>query len=123
MKAWILNLQVRRSPVIPGHQIVGSVAALGGSVEGFALADRVGVAWLNRTCGNCEFCVAGRGFHLSARIPVQTHVQTFSFDQANEALIALRVIRFVVGRACNGLRVTLPTTKLCCCFSISRRFW
>ena len=48
------------SPVIPGHQIVGSVAALGSSVEGFALGDRVGVAWLNRTCGICEFCVAGR---------------------------------------------------------------
>ena len=54
------DLPVRRSPVIPGHQIVGDVAALGSSVEGFAIGDRVGVAWLNRTCGKCEFCVAGR---------------------------------------------------------------
>ena len=54
------DLPVRRSSVIPGHQIVGSVAALGSSFEGFALGDRVGVAWLNRTCGKCEFCVAGR---------------------------------------------------------------
>jgi propanol-preferring alcohol dehydrogenase len=54
------DLPVRRSPVIPGHQIVGSVAALGSSVEGFDIGDRVGVAWLNRTCGVCEFCVAGR---------------------------------------------------------------
>ena len=54
------DLPVRHSPVIPGHQIVGSVAALGSSVEDFALGDRVGVAWLNRTCGICEFCVAGR---------------------------------------------------------------
>src|SRR4026207_2498313 len=54
------DLPVRRSPVIPGHQIVGSVAAPGSGVEGFALGDRVGVAWLNRTCGKCEFCVAGR---------------------------------------------------------------
>jgi propanol-preferring alcohol dehydrogenase len=54
------ELPVRRSPVIPGHQIVGSVAALGSDVEDFALWDRVGVAWLNRTCGKCEFCVAGR---------------------------------------------------------------
>jgi propanol-preferring alcohol dehydrogenase len=36
------------------------VAALGSDVEDFALWDRVGVAWVNRTCGKCEFCVAGR---------------------------------------------------------------
>ena len=54
------DLLVRRSPVIPGHQIVGSVAAFGSRVEGFDIGDRVGVAWLNRTCGVCEFCVAGR---------------------------------------------------------------
>lgn len=54
------ELPVRRSPLIPGHQIVGRVAALGARVEGFSIEDRVGVAWLNRTCGVCEFCVAGR---------------------------------------------------------------
>ena len=54
------DLPVRRSPVIPGHQIVGSVAALGSRLAGFNIGDRVGVAWLNRTCGACEFCVAGR---------------------------------------------------------------
>ncbi len=54
------DLPVRRSPVIPGHQIVGRVAALGARVEGFAVGDPVGVAWLNRTCGLCEFCVSGR---------------------------------------------------------------
>lgn len=54
------ELPVRRSPLIPGHQIVGRVTALGSRVEGFAIGDRVGVAWLNRTCGVCEFCLAGR---------------------------------------------------------------
>ncbi|MCM3905281.1 MAG: zinc-dependent alcohol dehydrogenase family protein [Pyrinomonadaceae bacterium] len=54
------ELPVLRSPLVPGHQIVGRVAALGASVEGFAVGDRVGVAWLNRTCGVCEYCVAGR---------------------------------------------------------------
>lgn len=54
------ELAVRRSPLIPGHQIVGRVAALGSRVEGFAIGDRVGVAWLNRTCGVCDFCIAGR---------------------------------------------------------------
>ena len=54
------ELPVRRSPLIPGHQIVGRVAAVGSRVEGFVKGDRVGVAWLHRTCGECEFCVAGR---------------------------------------------------------------
>ena len=54
------ELDVHRSPVIPGHQIVGRIAALGSNVTDFAIGDRVGVAWLNRTCGVCEFCRAGR---------------------------------------------------------------
>ncbi len=54
------ELAVRRSPVIPGHQIVGRVAAMGSRVEGFELGQRVGVAWLNRTCGKCRFCTSGR---------------------------------------------------------------
>lgn len=54
------ELTVRRSPLIPGHQIVGRVAAVGSRVEGFGIGDRAGVAWLNRTCGVCEFCIAGR---------------------------------------------------------------
>jgi propanol-preferring alcohol dehydrogenase len=52
------ELPVRRSPLIPGHQIVGRVAAIGSAVEDFAIGDRVGVAWLNRICGVCEFCVS-----------------------------------------------------------------
>lgn len=54
------ELPVRLSPVIPGHQIVGRVAALGSSVESFAVGDRVGLAWLNRTCGKCDYCLSGR---------------------------------------------------------------
>jgi propanol-preferring alcohol dehydrogenase len=54
------DLPVRRSPIIPGHQIVGSVTATGPGVEDFGPGDRVGVAWLNHTCGVCEFCVAGQ---------------------------------------------------------------
>ncbi|HSK64400.1 MAG TPA: zinc-dependent alcohol dehydrogenase family protein [Pyrinomonadaceae bacterium] len=54
------ELPVRLSPVIPGHQIVGRVAAVGSQVEGFALNQRVGVAWLNRTCSKCRYCIAGR---------------------------------------------------------------
>jgi propanol-preferring alcohol dehydrogenase len=47
-------------PIIPGHEIVGRVAALGAGVGGFALGERVGVPWLGFTCGICPYCRAGR---------------------------------------------------------------
>jgi propanol-preferring alcohol dehydrogenase len=47
-------------PVVPGHEIVGRVAALGEGVEGFAPGERVGVPWLGYTCGVCPYCRAGR---------------------------------------------------------------
>jgi propanol-preferring alcohol dehydrogenase len=46
--------------VVPGHEIVGEVAALGEGAARFALGDRVGVPWLGRTCGNCRYCTSGR---------------------------------------------------------------
>jgi propanol-preferring alcohol dehydrogenase len=54
------DLPERRMPVIPGHQIVGTVAALGPEVQAAAVGDRVGIAWLHRTCGTCTFCRRGR---------------------------------------------------------------
>ncbi len=54
------ELPIRRSPIIPGHQVVGRIAALGDSTAGFEVGQRVGVAWLNRTCGVCRFCRADR---------------------------------------------------------------
>ena len=47
-------------PVVPGHQAVGTVIALGPDVATLSLGDRVGVAWVGRFCGECEFCVDGR---------------------------------------------------------------
>ena len=54
------ELPMRRSEIIPGHQIVGRVSAVGSKVADFALNDRVGVAWLNRTCGECKYCITAR---------------------------------------------------------------
>ncbi|MGV9801266.1 zinc-binding alcohol dehydrogenase family protein [Mycobacterium sp. NPDC003449] len=55
------DLAVHRPRVIPGHEIVGEVVAVGPDAgDGFALGDRVGVAWLRHTCGRCRFCVRGR---------------------------------------------------------------
>jgi propanol-preferring alcohol dehydrogenase len=47
-------------PLIPGHEIVGSVIGKGAEVERFAIGDRVGVPWLGWTCGVCVYCKTGR---------------------------------------------------------------
>ena len=47
-------------PLIPGHQIVGTVVALGAEVSTIKLGDRVGVPWLGWTCSHCAFCIGGR---------------------------------------------------------------
>lgn len=47
-------------PVIPGHQIVGTVDMKGPETGRFSVGDRVGIAWLRHTCGECGFCRTGR---------------------------------------------------------------
>ena len=47
-------------PIVPGHEIVGRVRALGGAVATYSVGDRVGVPWLGRTCGACLYCRSGR---------------------------------------------------------------
>lgn len=48
-----------RLPVIPGHQVVGRVAAVGNGVNALKIGERVGVAWIFSACGQCKFCLAG----------------------------------------------------------------
>jgi propanol-preferring alcohol dehydrogenase len=47
-------------PIVPGHEIVGRVVALGDQVEGFSLGDRIGIPWLGGACGVCSYCRSGR---------------------------------------------------------------
>jgi propanol-preferring alcohol dehydrogenase len=47
-------------PIVPGHEIVGTVEALGEGVGQFTLGERVGVPWLAKTCGRCEYCRSSR---------------------------------------------------------------
>jgi len=54
------DLPPRRTPVIPGHQVVGTVDAAGKAATRFPRGTRVGIAWLARTCGVCDFCAGGR---------------------------------------------------------------
>ncbi|RJO73810.1 zinc-binding alcohol dehydrogenase family protein [Nocardia panacis] len=53
------DLPVHRAGVVPGHEVVGEVVALGAKASGFAAGDRVGIAWLRETCGVCRFCLRG----------------------------------------------------------------
>ncbi len=54
------DLAARRLPIVPGHQAVGRVVAIGRSVEGWAVGDRAGVAWLASACGVCPACRSRR---------------------------------------------------------------
>jgi alcohol dehydrogenase, propanol-preferring len=53
------DLAPRRPGVVPGHEVVGTVDALGPGCRLLAPGDRVGIPWLARTCGTCRFCRAG----------------------------------------------------------------
>src|SRR6185295_18247322 len=60
--------------IVPGHEIVGFVEAIGPGVDHFAVGERVGIPWLGWTCGYCTYCVFGHenlcdqakftGYHL-----------------------------------------------------------
>jgi propanol-preferring alcohol dehydrogenase len=47
-------------PMIPGHEIVGRIDAVGSAVEGLSIGERVGIPWLGHTCGTCPYCMADR---------------------------------------------------------------
>ncbi len=47
-------------PIIPGHEIIGRIDALGDGVHDLHIGQRVGIPWLGHTCGTCPYCRAGR---------------------------------------------------------------
>ncbi len=53
------DLGARHLPIVPGHQVVGRVRTLGDGVDRWRVGDRVGVAWLAGTCGDCDQCRSG----------------------------------------------------------------
>jgi propanol-preferring alcohol dehydrogenase len=61
-----------RLPVIPGHQVIGKIAAVGKNIMELKVGDRVGVAWIFSACGRCGFCLSGQenlchGFRATGR--------------------------------------------------------
>ena len=55
------DLPVHRPRVVPGHEVVGEVVGDRAAVTRLAAGDRVGIAWLRRTCGECRLLPRGRG--------------------------------------------------------------
>lgn len=49
-----------KMPIIPGHEIVGRIDAIGPGVDGLRIGERVGIPWLGNTCGACPFCLGGQ---------------------------------------------------------------
>jgi len=54
------DLPLKKKPTIPGHEVVGRVVATGEGAKRFAVGQRVGIAWLRRTCGRCRYCRYGQ---------------------------------------------------------------
>jgi alcohol dehydrogenase, propanol-preferring len=54
------DLLAHRLPIIPGHQVVGRIAALGSDVNGWEVGERAGAFWLASSCGTCGFCTTER---------------------------------------------------------------
>jgi alcohol dehydrogenase, propanol-preferring len=54
------DLEPRRMPIIPGHQVVGRVKSIGTGVLDFRIGDRVGIAWLRHVDGDCKYCSGGK---------------------------------------------------------------
>lgn len=54
------ELKHPKLPLILGHQIVGTITKMGSDVQHFSIGQRVGVPWLGKSCGSCQFCLTGR---------------------------------------------------------------
>lgn len=57
---WELLKPATKLPLILGHEIAGTIVNIGENVTGFEIGDRVGVPWLHYSCGECEYCKAGK---------------------------------------------------------------
>ena len=54
------DLPDAKLPIVPGHEIVGRIDAMGDGVGGLKLGERVGIPWLGHTCGTCPYCIGGQ---------------------------------------------------------------
>ncbi|MBB6143486.1 putative zinc-type alcohol dehydrogenase-like protein [Silvibacterium bohemicum] len=60
-------------PLVPGHEIVGTVSALGSAVHGLSIGERVGIGWQANSCGRCEWCRQGKENLCATAQPTCVH--------------------------------------------------
>ncbi len=91
------DIPLKKIPIIPGHEIVGVVDAVGSKVSKYRIGDRVGISWLNWTCGECKYCKRGEenfcpnikrtGYEVDGGFAEYTLIhEDFAFDLRNIAL-------------------------------------
>ncbi len=107
------DLVAQRLPLVPGHQVIGRVVALGAGVAGVSVGERVGVAWIGSTCGECRFCTSGRenlceraaftGWHRDGGFAEQMAVRADFVHAVPEELDAAALAPLLCGGAI-GLR-------------------
>lgn len=54
------DLPLHKKPIVLGHEIIGIVDEIGKNVEKYEVGDRIGISWLNYTCGKCKYCLNGK---------------------------------------------------------------
>lgn len=120
------DLSLPHLPIIPGHQIVGTVDALGEGVTRHKIGDRLGVPWLNETCGTCRYCQAGKenlcenirftGMHANGGFAEYTIVnQDFAYpipDAFNDTEAAPLLCAGIVGYRSLRLSAVRPGQRL-----------
>ena len=90
-----------RMPIIPGHEIVGRVDAIGPGVEGLRLGQRVGLPWLGHTCGVCLYCTSGAGEPVRPSAVSRLHARR-RFRDRDDRRCAFRVPARRGGRRCRA---------------------
>ena len=120
------ELPLPKLPLIPGHQIVGTVEKKGKDTKLFKIGDRVGIAWLNSTCGKCEFCKSGKenlceqakftGYHLDGGYAQYTAIrENFAYpvpDKLSFAETAPLLCAGIIGYRALKLSEIKPGEKL-----------
>lgn len=120
------DLPLPRLPVVPGHQVVGVVEALGQGVRSFREGDRVGIAWMYSTCGECSFCRSGHenlcdqarftGYHADGGYAEVTVVgESFAYpipSQFSDAQAAPLLCAGIVGYRAFRLSNVLPGERV-----------
>jgi propanol-preferring alcohol dehydrogenase len=81
-------------PIVPGHEIVGRVEALGEGVRDITVGDRIGIPWLGATCGVCPYCgQTGKTFATAPYLPARCATAAMPCTRLPRRVSACRFLR------------------------------